>query len=492
MSTINVGSALPSGTNTIGNVKLIDTGGTNQLAIDANNNAHVTIYNATNAMAVDASNNAHVGVWNGSNQLAVNSGGNAAVNLVQVGSSAVVTGTGVSGSGIARVTVSNDSQIQIWDGTTGPVAVKAANTPATLTDKSHVHTLSPNNTGLPVNLPAIVQKASGVTGSASKTLAIAFSSNTVKGNAIIVSMGMGEVQGSNITLTVTDSQSNIYTQAAWENQGSTLEAAIFYAVNIAGGANTVTITIAGTSSTTTAIAAEIYEVSGIVASIGALDQTATSGSSSSTTPSTGILQQSVPNVMAFTAVATGGGTLTAGTNWTLDSGTLSPTGGNLVSFGSESQLAPTLGSINGTITISVSNACTLATATFKTVALPIEGTVNLGLVNGTAISNTNPVPTQDIEQSGYVSASSPPSTTNAASDTSYTFSSQVSRIVLQNNTSSNVYFAFDTTASAGSLVLTPGSLLVYPKKCTVLHLYTATAQNINGTSASNIVVLGAL
>lgn len=96
MSTINVGSALPSGSNTIGNIKLVDTGGTNQLAIDANNNAHVTLYNATNAMAIDSSNNAHVGVWNGANQMAVNSGGNAATNLVQVGGTNIVTG-GASG-----------------------------------------------------------------------------------------------------------------------------------------------------------------------------------------------------------------------------------------------------------------------------------------------------------------------------------------------------------------------------------------------------------
>jgi hypothetical protein len=119
-------------------------------------------------------------------------------------------------------------------------------------------------------------------------------------------------------------------------------------------------------------------------------------------------------------------------------------------------------------------------------------TQNLTQVNSATLSNTNPVPSQDIEQAGYVSASSPPSQTNAGSDTPYAFSSQVSRIILMNNTSANVYFAFDSTASAGSLVLMPGSLLVYPKKCTVLHLYTASAVNINGTSAGNVVVLGAL
>lgn len=117
---------------------------------------------------------------------------------------------------------------------------------------------------------------------------------------------------------------------------------------------------------------------------------------------------------------------------------------------------------------------------------------NIAQVAGTTISNTNPIPAQDIEQSGYVSASTPPASTNAGSDTSYTFSSQVSRVIIQNNTSANANYAFDTAASAGSLLLTPGSLLIYPKKCTVLHLYTAATQTINGSSTGNIVVLGAL
>lgn len=109
----------------------------------------------------------------------------------------------------------------------------------------------------------------------------------------------------------------------------------------------------------------------------------------------------------------------------------------------------------------------------------------------TTSTNTSPFPTQDIEQSGYVAATSPPATTNAGSDTSYTFSSQVSRIIVQNNTSAVVNFAFDVAATAGSLVLQPGAFLTYPKKVTVLHLFTAAAQNINGSTGSNIVVLGA-
>src|SRR5579863_799042 len=38
-------------------------------------------------------------------------------NLKTIGGTAVQTGTGTSGAGIPRVTVSNDSKIQPWDGT---------------------------------------------------------------------------------------------------------------------------------------------------------------------------------------------------------------------------------------------------------------------------------------------------------------------------------------------------------------------------------------
>lgn len=120
-----------------------------------------------------------------------------------------------------------------------------------------------------------------------------------------------------------------------------------------------------------------------------------------------------------------------------------------------------------------------------------DGSIGVGL-GTSSISNSNPLPTQDIEQSGYISASSPPATTNAGSDTAYTFSAQVSRVIIQNNTSVNINYAFDATANAGSLLLVPGAMLVYPKKCTVLHLYTASAQNINGSSSNNIVVLGSM
>ena len=300
---------------------------------------------------------------------------NVSTNVAQFGGTNISTGAGAGGAGIARVTVSNDSEIQLWDGTTGPVAVKAASTAPALIDKALVMAISPNNSGLPVNLPAIVQSTHAVTGAGGKTLNIAFGSNNLKGNSIVVLLGMGEVEiggGSPITLTVTDSQSNTYTEAIKASQSTTLEAAIFYATGIPAGANTVTITIAGSGSSNTAIGAEIYEVSGLIANTpGALDATGTSSNAGSTSVSTSALSPIIPNEYVFTAIAAGGGTITAGTNWALDSGSLSPTGGNLVSFGAESQLYTTTASLAPAATLGASNAWAAAAASFKTVILPV-------------------------------------------------------------------------------------------------------------------------
>ena len=237
--------------------------------------------------------------------------------------------------------------------------------------------------------PKVWQSAHNVTGSAGKTLTCAFGSNNIAGNSIVVCVGLGEVEnGSTITLSVTDSNSNTYSEAVNASQSTTLESAIFYATNIASGANTITVTIAGASSTNTAIAVQIYEVFGLISVAGALDQTSTGSNAGSTNVSTGAIVTNAPNELAFVAIAAGGGTITAGTNWTLDSTSLSPTGGNLVSFGAQSRLHTQIASLTPSATLSTSNAWCAAAATFKSVIVPVQGLVTalMQVVLGTALT----------------------------------------------------------------------------------------------------------
>ena len=186
---------------------------------------------------------------------------NLQTNVAQFGGNNVITGTGAGGTGIPRVTVSNDSQIQIWDGTTGPVAIKAANTSPVLADKAMVHSISPNNSGLPVNLPVVVQKTNNKSTGSVASLGLAFGSNNILGNSIVVTCGVGN----GTSPTVTDTAGNTYVKAAQIPNGSALNTAVFFAVNIAAGANTVTVNNGGT---TASIAMEIYEVSGLITQVG--------------------------------------------------------------------------------------------------------------------------------------------------------------------------------------------------------------------------------
>jgi hypothetical protein len=94
---------------------------------------------------------------------------------------------------------------------------------------------------------------------------------------------------------------------------------------------------------------------------------------------------------------------------------------------------------------------------------------------------------------GYEAAiplASPPAQTNAGSDTPLTWAQPVRHMLVQNNTAASVMVEQDAAASLGATVVAAGQLLVLDVPCAILHLYTAAAQNINGTAGGGIVVRG--
>ena len=128
----------------------------------------------------------------------------------------------------------------------------------------------------------------------------------------------------------------------------------------------------------------------------------------------------------------------------------------------------------------------------KTASQIISDPNNYGPGITALVDGNNNILTPNLEQSGYVALSSPPAQTNAGTETVLTFSQQVNNVSIYNGTSSNINYAFNETVTAGSLVLAPGYQLDKSKQVTTVHLLTASAQNINGSSAGNIVVKGAL
>lgn len=256
------------------------------------------------------------------------------------------------------------------------VDVKAANTPPTAIDQAEVSSLSPNNTGLPVNLPAIVQKASAVSASNVTTLAKAFTSNNAAGNSIIVVCGAGN----NGTLSVTDTAGNTYQSAVVQANSTTFEAQIFWASGILAGANTVTVTNGGAAAS---MALQIYEVSGLIAQAGSvLDQTA-SGTGTSAAPSVANITPATANELAFMAVAVGTAaqavSATSGTFWTLDSTQNSGgTPSGLFTFGSLNLPIGNLSYVTPKATLAGSEPYAMAVASFRPVTLGVAGVVTEG------------------------------------------------------------------------------------------------------------------
>ena len=84
--------------------------------------------------------------------------------------------------------------------------------------------------------------------------------------------------------------------------------------------------------------------------------------------------------------------------------------------------------------------------------------------------------------------SSPPGTTNAGSDTTLTFTAQVLRWCLQNNSSAVFYYNLDAAASTSTIALQPGAMVWWDWPVTAVHVYTAAAINVNG--ANGLVLMG--
>lgn len=117
-------------------------------------------------------------------------------------------------------------------------------------------------------------------------------------------------------------------------------------------------------------------------------------------------------------------------------------------------------------------------------------------VAGNAIApGSNAVPILSSAATGYVAAyGSNPAALTSSTDYSFKWgasgTTQVNHIMIQNNTSTNLNFDLDVAATAGSPLLAPGQTIFFDVQTTVVHLFQAGTPNVNGSSASNVVVRG--
>lgn len=234
------------------------------------------------------------------------------------------------------------------------------------------------NTGIPGNVPNNnVQKVVNASTGNVASIAAVFGKANTSGNSIVVVVG----NGNNGTLTVTDSNSNVY-QSATPAAVNTVESQIFFSVGPASGGgivggtaiNTVTVANAGTAAS---MAVEVYEVSGLIALVSAQPDVATTNTGTSGTASTSVISPASTNELAFAGIAVGTAaqTITAGSGWTNDSGQQNPTTpSGLYSFVAMSQFLGSLKTVIPQATFT-SEPWAMAVATFRPVILGIGGTV---------------------------------------------------------------------------------------------------------------------
>jgi len=278
-----------------------------------------------------------------------------------------ITGSGTVNVGLQPTSVPAQSVVTVSN-----MQTKAANVSPLVADPSVVQSLSPNNTGLPVNLSTIVQKASNVSSGSVASLTKAFVSNNAFGNSTVVTTCVGN----GTAPTVTDSN-NSYKQAVQVANGTALNCAVWYATNIVAGANTVTVTNGGS---TASIAMEIYELAGpIELSPQILDMTTFTTSGAATTSPATTLTSSAPNEYSFVAfgLGTAAQTITVAAPFTNDSGQQNPTTpAGLFSFVSASYLKPDVLVIVPSATVGVGEPWAVVGACFRPVNISVGGTVN--------------------------------------------------------------------------------------------------------------------
>lgn len=83
-----------------------------------------------------------------------------------------------------------------------------------------------------------------------------------------------------------------------------------------------------------------------------------------------------------------------------------------------------------------------------------------------------------------------PAALTISTDTAFAFSQSVAHVYIQNKSATAVYVAFDVAATVGSLFVPANGILNVHVPCSVLHLFSAAATNVNGAADLNIVALG--
>ena len=233
-----------------------------------------------------------------------------------------------------------------------------------------------------ISLPvpaSIRQKASGASTGSVASLAIPFPSNVLAGNSIVVVCGVGN----GTAPTISDTLLHSYASDVQIANGTAFNVAIFVIAGTKAGANTVTVNNGGAAAS---IAAEIYEVSGLVTTSNTNVQDGNGSAQGTATTTSPAVAANVSQVNDYAFAAFGLGTaaqtITVAGAYNNDSGQLNPTTpAGLFSFVSASVNIATVSVTSPSASVGVAEPWAVAVATFKA-AVPST------LRNGIAVVNS--------------------------------------------------------------------------------------------------------
>ena len=197
-----------------------------------------------------------------------------------------------------------------------------------------------------------VQVKAATPQTASSSVAVTYSVAQTAGNLNVVEVGWNDTTSS--VNTVTDSKGNSYVLAVGPTSGTGLRQSIYYAKNIAGGSNTVTVTF---SKAAAAVDVRILEYSGLD-TVSPLDVTA-AAAGSGTTANSGAATTRSANELIVGGGMTAGAFSNAGTGFTLRTITSPDTDI------AEDRTVSVTGSYNATAPTSSSTAWVMQMATFR-------------------------------------------------------------------------------------------------------------------------------
>jgi hypothetical protein len=201
--------------------------------------------------------------------------------------------------------------------------------------------------------PSFVQVNAATSQTTVQAGAVTYPAAQTAGNLNIVVVGWSDTAAT--VQSVTDTAGNVYTLAIGPTTGTGLSQSIYFAANIKGGSNIVTVTFSQAAQTPDI---RILEYAG-VAGEGALDQTA-GGSGKSATSQCGPVTTTAANELIFAANTVATGTKAAGSGYTSRIITAAP-GQDIA----EDQMVGSIGSLNATASLTASGNWVMQMVTFR-------------------------------------------------------------------------------------------------------------------------------